>query len=162
MPIEKTNFVKAQIKDCALSSFKLYNEKGVISSLNKDEIFGLKTPSKNNHLIIQKSGKGNSVVLINKSDYLDVLYGLCKIHKKVREKCPAFRPILSAIKTPSSNLAKSLVPLIEPITKNNLTVKNSFEFSKEICEQNPEYFMASLGVEFLHQYTTGGNYKNLL
>ena len=39
--------------------------------------------------------------------------------------------------------------LIEPITKNNLTVKNSFEFSIEICEQSPEYFMASLDVESL-------------
>ena len=78
-----------------------------------------------------------------------VLYGLCKTHKKVLDKCPPLRPILSAIKTPSYNLAKFLVPLIEPITKNNFTVKNSFEFSKEICEQNPEYFMASLDVESL-------------
>ena len=75
-----------------------------------------------------------------------VLYGLCKTHKKVLDKCP---PILSAIKSPSYNLAKFLVPLIEPITKNNFTVKNSFEFSKEICKQNPEYFMASLDVESL-------------
>ena len=66
-----------------------------------------------------------------------VLYGLCKTHKKVLHKCPPFRPILSAIKTPSYNLAKILVPLFEPITKNNFAVKNSFELSKEKCEQNP-------------------------
>ena len=29
-----------------------------------------------------------------------VLYGLCKTHKKVLDKCPSFRSILSAIKTP--------------------------------------------------------------
>ena len=52
-----------------------------------------------------------------------VLYGFCKTHKKVLDKCPALRPILSAIKTPSYNLAKILVPLIKPITKNNFTVK---------------------------------------
>ena len=56
---------------------------------------------------------------------------------------------MSAIKTPSYNLAKFLVLLIEPITKNNFTAKNSFEFSKEICKQNSEYFMASLDVESL-------------
>ena len=39
-------FLKAKIKDCTLSSFKLYNEKGVASSLNKDETFALKTLSK--------------------------------------------------------------------------------------------------------------------
>ena len=209
LPNENSNFLKAKIKDCALSSFKLYNEKGVVSSLNKDEINALKTLSKNKDLIIQKSDKGNSIILINKSDYLDkmynilsdskkfvksslvddkhlnfiiriekkltdllkelkaskviskinykklkprgssfgVLYGLCKTHEKVLDNCP-LRPILSAIKTPY-NLAKFLVPLIEPITKNNFTVKNSFEFSKEICEQNPAYFMASLDVESL-------------
>ena len=56
---------------------------------------------------------------------------------------------MPAIKTPSYNLAKFLVPLIEPITKNTFTVKNSFEFSKEICQQNSGYFMASLDVESL-------------
>ena len=56
---------------------------------------------------------------------------------------------LSAIKTPSYNLAKFLVPLIESITKNNFTIKSSFEFFKEICGQNPEYFMASLDVDSL-------------
>ena len=54
-----------------------------------------------------------------------------------------------AIKTPSCNLAKILVPLIEPITKSKFTVKNSFEFSKEIYEQNPEYFMANHDIESL-------------
>ena len=72
-----------------------------------------------------------------KGSSFGVLYGLCKTHKKVLHKCPPFRPILSAIKTPSYNLAKILVPLFEPITKNNFAVKNSFELSKEKCEQNP-------------------------
>ena len=72
-----------------------------------------------------------------KGSSFGVLYGLCKTHKKVLDKCPPFRPILSAIKTPSYNLAKILVPLFEPITKNNFAVKNSFELSKEKCEQNP-------------------------
>ena len=35
-----------------------------------------------------------------------VLCGLCKTHKKVINKCPPFRPILLAIKTPSYNLTK--------------------------------------------------------
>ena len=42
---------------------------------------------------------------------------------KVLDKCPPFRPILSAIKTPSYSLAIFLPPLIEPITKNDITVK---------------------------------------
>ena len=40
------------MKDCALSSIKLYNDKCAASSLNNDEIFTLKTLSKNNYLVI--------------------------------------------------------------------------------------------------------------
>ena len=71
LPNEKTIFLKTKIKYSDLLSFKLYNKKGAVSSLNKDEILALKTLSKNKDLIIQKSDKGNSIVLINKSDYLD-------------------------------------------------------------------------------------------
>ena len=100
-----------------------------------------------------------------------VLHGLCKTHEKVLDKCPLFRPILTAIKTPSYNLAKFLFLLIELITKNNITVTNSFEFSKEICEQIPGYFMVSLDVEspFTHipleetiKICCGSLYKNQL
>ena len=129
-------------------------------------------------MIIRKSDKGNSIILINKSDYLDKmcnilsnskkfvkssvvdhkhlniiigiekkltdllkewkaseaiseidykkptprvssfgdLYGVCKTHKKVLDKCPPFRPILSAIKSPSYNLAKFLVLTLGPFS----------------------------------------------
>ena len=63
----------------ALSSFKLYNEKSAVSSLNKNEINALKTLSKNKDLIIQKSDKGTSIVLINKSDYLDKMYNILSV-----------------------------------------------------------------------------------
>ena len=82
LPNEKTNFLKAKIKDCALSSFKLYNEKGAVSSLNREEIFALKTLSKNKDLIIQKSDKGNSIVLINKSNYLEKMHNILSGSKK--------------------------------------------------------------------------------
>ena len=59
LPNEKAKFLKAKIKDGALSSFKLYNEKGAVSSLNKDEINALKTLPKNKDLIIQKLDKGS-------------------------------------------------------------------------------------------------------
>ena len=72
-----------------------------------------------------------------------------KVIKKFLDKGQSFRLTSSAIKTPSDNLAKFLVPIIEPKTKNNFTVKNHFEFSKEICEQNSEYFLASLDIESL-------------
>ena len=45
-----------------------------------------------------------------------VLYGLCKVHKQLADNCPPLRPIMSAIKTHTYNLAKFLVPRLEQIT----------------------------------------------
>ena len=61
-----------------------------------------------------------------------ILYGLPKIHK---ENNP-IRPILSAIGTFNYKLAKFLVPIIAPITINEFTVKDTFEFVKNLCDSN--------------------------
>ena len=84
-----------------------------------------------------------------------VLYGLCKTHKKVFDKCPSFRPFLSTIKTLSYNLANFLVPLTQPpMTKNNFTVTKSSEIPKEVCEQNSEYFKDSYDIESFFNNTS--------
>ena len=123
---DSKKFVKSSLFDDKHLSFIIAIEKKLTDLLK--ELKALEAISETNYKNLKP-----------RSSSFGVLYGLC----------PPLRPILSAIKTPSYNLAKFLVPLIEPITKNNFTVKNSFEFSKEICKQNPEYFMASLDVESL-------------
>ena len=45
----------------------------------------MKALSKNNDLIIQKPGKGNSIALINNSDYLDKMYNILSDSKKFVE-----------------------------------------------------------------------------
>ena len=56
---------------------------------------------------------------------------------------------MSAIKTPFYNVAKHLVPILEPMTTNKFTIKNSLEFAKEVIEQGSGLFMASLDLESL-------------
>ena len=56
-----------------------------------------------------------------------VLYGLCKVHKASDGQSPPFRPILSAINTPSYKIAKFLVPLLSEFTKYKFVSKDSFE-----------------------------------
>ena len=77
-----------------------------------------------------------------------ILYGLPKIHKVL----VPLRPIFSACGTPCYNLAKFLVPILAPLTKNEYTVLNSHEFVDEILRMNGssnsgEFFMASFDVE---------------
>ena len=54
-----------------------------------------------------------------------VLYGLPKIHKP---GCP-FRPIVSSVNTHNYNLASYLVRILQPISTNQFTIKDSFSFA---------------------------------
>ena len=65
-----------------------------------------------------------------------ILYALCKVHKQLVDNCPPFKPIMSAVKTTTCNLGKLLIPLPESLTTNMYTVKNIFEFAKEIADQD--------------------------
>ena len=78
-----------------------------------------------------------------------ILYELGKIHKETRNGIPPFRPILSAIGTPTYNLAKFLLKFLTPSTANEFTVIDSFHFAEEICQQDSNLHMASLDVDSL-------------
>ena len=77
------------------------------------------------------------------------LYGLGKVHKEINNELPPFRPILSAIETPTYKLAKFLLPLLTPLTQNEYTVTDYFHFAEEICKQNPNLYMSSVDVDSL-------------
>ena len=61
-----------------------------------------------------------------------VLYGLCKVHKSTDDESPPFRPILSALNTPSYKLVKFLVPLLSNIATNDFVAKDSFTFATNV------------------------------
>ena len=78
---------------------------------------------------------------------MKLLYGYLKIHKTVVNNTPKFRPILPAINTPTYLLAKYLNPILSPLTTNEFTVRNSFDFAKEVVNYDHIFYMASLDVE---------------
>ena len=180
-------------------------------NLSKEEFTALQNLSKNKDLIIQKSDKGNSVVIVQRQDYLEkmsdilsdqkkfskvslkddtisnfainqekhvdkvlkkfveskcmigktrkslkpvgtrpgIMYGSCKVHKASVGNCPPFRPILSALNTPTYKLAKFLVPILKPLRTHEFTVKDSFHFAEEIVDQQHGLFMGSLDIDSL-------------
>ena len=77
------------------------------------------------------------------------LKGSAKVHKPLINGLPPFRPILSAIGTPTYKLAKFLVPVLSDITQKEFTVKDSFTFVDQILTQNSDFHMASLYVDAL-------------
>ena len=69
----------------------------------------------------------------------------CFLHTNIKNilNNNKFRRILSAIGIYNYNLANFFVPMLKQFTINEYTVKDSFSFSKEILDQDPNLFMAS-------------------
>ena len=78
-----------------------------------------------------------------------ILYGNPKVYKTVVNNTPKFRPILSAINTPTCLLAKYLSPILSILATNEFAVKNFFGFAEEVVKYDHNLYMASLGVESL-------------
>ena len=66
---EDPDFVKTKTKETALSSFRQFN-KNAQQNLSKEELAALTNLSKNKDIVIQKSDKGNSVVIVDKNTYI--------------------------------------------------------------------------------------------
>ena len=64
----------------ALSSYRSYSN-NVPRNLSKEEFTALQNLSKNKDLIIQKSDKGNSVVIVQRQDYLEKM-NILSVQKK--------------------------------------------------------------------------------
>ena len=80
------------------------------------------------------------------------MYGLAKVKKIFTDGLPSFRSILSAIGTPTYKVAKFLVPMLEPLTTNEYTIKDSFtfaEFANVSRSFDSKLVMASFDIESL-------------
>ena len=78
---EDLDFVKTKTKETALSSFRQYN-KSPQQNLSKEELAALASLSKNKDIVIQKSDKGNSVVIVDKETYIKRMENLLSDERK--------------------------------------------------------------------------------
>ena len=162
-------------------------------NLPKAELDALRSLFRNKELINEKTHKGNTVVLLNRTDFISkmqlilpdiekfkkiqidgiylmiqftwkiklmnfskkvkekqeisdkvsnklyptvskpgILYSLCKIHESIVDGALPFCPIFSAIGTSTYKLTKFFVPLLEPKTYNQYTIKDSFSFCEDL------------------------------
>ena len=68
----KEDFLKSKLKEEPLSSFYDYNgQNNKPSNLTSEEFQSLQKLANNNDIIIQKSDKGNSIVLIDRITYIE-------------------------------------------------------------------------------------------
>ena len=83
---DNLQFIKSKLKETALTSFRKYNrKKHQPTNLPTDEYNSLKSLSSLNNLVIQKSDKGNSIVILDKEAYFgkveELLTDERKFHK---------------------------------------------------------------------------------
>lgn len=74
------------------------------------------------------------------------MYQLSMVNKKLVDRFPPIKPVLSTLKTPAHKFAKFLAPVLSFIT---IDVKDSFHFSSEILEQDSSLFIANFTVDLL-------------
>ena len=67
--LSNEDFVKTKAKETALSSFRQYN-KNQKQNLSMEELAALENLSKNKDIVIQKSDKGNFVVIVDRDTYI--------------------------------------------------------------------------------------------
>ena len=75
IPSEDKEFMKSRLKDSARTSFWSYDYNSKVN-LTKNEKLTLNNLSNNKNIVIQKSDKGSSAVLLDKHKYLE---GLSKL-----------------------------------------------------------------------------------
>ena len=78
---EDLDFVKTKTKETELSSFRQHN-KSPQQNLSKEELAALASLSKNKDIVIQKSDKGNSVVIVDKETYIKRMENLLSDQRK--------------------------------------------------------------------------------
>ena len=133
---DQSKFQKITIKDDNLLNFITSQEKRIDKIYKK--LVGSNSMSEETRRHLKSVGTRPGI-----------MYGSYKVHKKCVDGCPPFRPILSVLQTPTYKLAKYLVPILEPLTTNKYTVKDSFTFATEIVEQDSNNFMGSLDIDSL-------------
>ena len=112
----------------------------------------IKLERKNNRLVdkmvadgVVTSLQGNK--LKSRGSRPGVMYGLPKVHK---QNVP-MRPILSMSGSFNYELSRYMVPVLAPLSRNEYTVSDSFDFVQDIGQKtNHNYVMASFDVKSLY------------
>ena len=108
---EDLDFVRKKTKETTLLSFRQYN-KNPQQNLSKEELTALTNLSKNKDIVIQKSDKGNSVVIVDKDTYIKRMENLLSDQRKFEKvtlKNDAFLNFVVNQEKRIDNIFKNLV-----------------------------------------------------
>lgn len=132
--IDKTNYYNSMerlFNDT--SKFALLQEDPTLRNLSTVQSY-LNTLYKRNEITLEDKN-----LMRPKFAHIGRAHGLPKIHKDYQD-IPPFRPIVDTTNTPHYGVAKYLSKLLNPLTMNDYSVKDSFEAAKRIQGISPQLF----------------------
>ena len=92
-------------------------------NLTKEEFALLKSLSKNDSLIIQKSDKGNSIAIIDKDDYLQKMQNILSDSRKFSEICMANEKHLNFL----INIQKQITDLLKQLNDSHIILDAEYK-----------------------------------
>ena len=120
---DQRKFEKVTLKNGAFLNF-LVNQENRIDTIFKN-LVDSNSMSKEMHKFVKPVGTRPGI-----------MYENCKVHKLQVDGCPPFRAILSALQTSTYNLAKFLVPILNPLTKTSTQLKTHFNLLKRYVSKS--------------------------
>ena len=147
--LDKTKYIS--------SLLKLISDKSKFSEIKESPSkFTTRIEDKVNSLLRKLKKKGSITENLYKKMYATgtgpgILYGLPKTHKSNFSTEFPLRPIFNSCNTPTYNISKFLVNLLNPFTTNSNSIDNSKNFVEDICSLKGfgSHFMASFDVDNL-------------
>ena len=114
---EDLDFIKTKTKDIALSSFRTYNN-NVPQHLSKGEFDALKNLSQNKRIVIQKSNKGNSIVIVDGVKYIEKMGNFLSDQSKFQKTTIKYDNLLNFITSQKKRIDKIYKKLVD---SNNMS-----------------------------------------
>ena len=135
---DQSKFQKIALKDENFSNFVTSEEKRIDEIYRKLDNCNTMSEETRRHL---KAARTIARIIKNN--------GSCKLHKKMCRWLSTFQTNFICF-TNTYKPAKYLLPVLEPLTKNKYTSKDSFNFATEIVEQDSSKFMGSVDIDSLY------------
>ena len=127
LSIEDLDFVETKTKETALSSFRQYN-KIPQQNLSKEELAAVANLSKNKDIVIQKSDKGNSIVIVDKDNYIKRMEILLSDRRKVKKVTLKNNAFLNFV----DNQEKCIDTIFKKLVDSNSMSKEMRKFVKPV------------------------------
>ena len=121
VPNYDKEFIRSRLRDCVFTSFR-DSSKITENNLSKDEHLDLKDLIKNRDLVIQKTDKGNTVVIFNKNDYISRMEVILNDSSKFQKLSIDQNKVLNHI----IHMENRITDVLKKLKKKNKNVDDTF------------------------------------